>query len=442
MYETDLGGPPTPPFRHRRGARGRRGGFWSRIPLQAKIIIPLGFVAMCGSFACAGWRWGLFGSSAKAKEPNPTPVVIVQTAPPLLPTQAESIPADTATPTQAAPPAEPITPGPDTPTPDIARTATFQAAISRPAGNPQNSPFYIGVITYEAGCTVSNLGFTTAGYNGQPFYLYFNAPLDRDPIMQMVNVSGYLQKFEGCQYPVLMVNQIYWLDQQATPGALAVGGPVVISGTATLTVTLSWGKQGTPRPVMPTPATYVPVPHDIPAPPTYTPYPTLAPLPTYTPVPNEVIIHTVIPQIPTSTPYPTYTPIPTNTPNPSANVTGQVINTVGCAVSNLAIETAPGVHYFIIFEGASLPSTGSPTDYWAIAIGKLDVACSGQAIRASSITWYVPTPTPTPTSTMTPTSTATPTDTATPTSTATATSTPTLTPTATATITFTATISP
>jgi hypothetical protein len=289
----------------------------------------------------------------------------------------------------------------------IEATARYQAAISRPAANPANSPFYVGVVTYEDGCLVSNLGFTTSGYNGKPYYLYINGLLDRDPNMQMVNIRGYVQEFATCQYPVIMVSELFWMDQQGTPAPLAVGGPVV-TGTVTGTVTApTWGQGDVAPTSTPTYTVYVPPQKIFPTP---EPLPTYTPRPTYTPQPPDVIYKTVVPLIPTYTPYPTYTPNP-NTPTPTPTATprpvslfGPVVSVGGCATSNFAIS-ANGQNYYIIFDGATLPA-GDPTTYTVLATGLADVACNGQAIRAQSITWYLNTPTPTATST--PTATATP----------------------------------
>jgi hypothetical protein len=121
-------------------------------------------------------------------------------------------------------------------------TATAHALYSRPAQiNPAAMPFLIGVITYEPGCAVSNLGFTTAGLEGRPYYLFFPTPLDRDPLMQMVNVSGYVQTFDDCRHPVLMVQNIYWLADVATPAPLGVNyQPITrtITGTVAQSIRL------------------------------------------------------------------------------------------------------------------------------------------------------------------------------------------------------------
>jgi hypothetical protein len=38
--------------------------------------------------------------------------------------------------------------------------------------------------------------------------------------MQMVNITGYLQEFDNCQHPVLMVQQIFWLAAQGGYGIM------------------------------------------------------------------------------------------------------------------------------------------------------------------------------------------------------------------------------
>lgn len=361
-------------------------------------------------------------AATQAAQPTPTETRTIVDLPSVTPTMPGPI-----SPIQT-PPDQTVYISPE----QLAATATFEAAIRRPAVvNPAAFPSFIGVVTYESGCLVSNLGFTTSGYNGTPYYLYFSELLDRDPLMEVIQVRGPVQKFEDCQYPVIMVQEVFWLDQQQAPPPLAYGGPTstTITGTVTSTVTdpSTWGKSVTPVPavkkgtVMPTPEGYIPPQKEIPPPATYTPYPT------YTTQPVEVIVQTVIPHIPTYTPYPTYTPdpstaTPTFTPTPPpVTIMGPVVSVGGCATSNFAINAA-GQNYFIIFDGAQLP-LGEPTNYLALATGILDVACGGQAIKAKSITWYEITPTPTPTATPTPTLTATHTPTLTPTATITATGT-------------------
>ena len=424
MYQSDFGGPPTPPFRHRRGGyRGNKGclGKFSAIPTDAKIKLGLLIVGMLASFGC-GIYWVFFRASSSQAETSATPtetITIIQTVGPLEPIQQTATVA-----TVAVVPAE---------TSDPERTATFQAAISRPAMNPANSPYFVGVITYEDGCLVSNLGFTTSGYNGKPYYLYLREPLDRDPSMQVVQINGQVQEFGDCQYPVIFVQQLFWLDQNGTPSPLSVGGPITgtITGTVTVTATRpAWGLLTTPMPNG-TAAAYLPPAKDIPPLPTYTLYPT------YTPQPVDVIVRTVIPYIPTYTPYPTWTPNPaTATPTETAtpqtlSLYGPVQAVAGCPQSNFAV-IASGVNYYIILAGATLPP-GEPTHYLALVTGLADQVCAGQAIRANQIIWYEVTPTPTPTPTLTPTITPTFTPTLTPT--ATSTITPTATITATATIT-------
>ncbi len=420
MQSVNLSGPPTPPFRQYRGGyRGKNKGclgFWSAIDMGAKIKIFLMFLGMLAGFGLVVW-WA-WPKASKADE-NP----VIATLPPLTATPVSAL-----EPIQLTATAQPPTPDPQAPTPDPARTATFQAAINRPAGDPQASPYLVGVITYEPGCGVTNLGFTTAGLNGTPYYLYFQMPLDRDPFMQMVNIKGYVQKMKDCQYPVLMVSEVFWLNGTATPAPIA---QMPVSGTITATAVISWGLGafGLPTPNKFDTPVYSPVLTATPYP-TYTPYPTATP---YVPPPPATL-----PPLPTYTPYPR-PDNPTATATPvGVNINGQVVNVAGCQVSNLGIQTAPGIVYFLIFEGASLPTQGSPTDYWAFVVGSLvKKVCGGQAIKANSITWYNATPTVTATVTETPT--ITPTATETPTVTPTASETPTATATATETPTATAT---
>jgi hypothetical protein len=211
---------------------------------------------------------GLYGCSAmrkpsKAEAAAPTATtVMIQTVAPL-----QSAPS----PTTAPEPAQ------------LTATAVFQAAISRPAGNPSNSPYLIGVITYEPGCEMSNLGFTTSGYEGTPYFLYLQSPLDRDPFMQMVQLRGYVQKFKDCVYPVLMVSEVFWLSGTATPPPLAPEYQPIISGTATS----AWGSLAESAP--PTPdknATPVYDARNDPTSPYYTAIITPTAYPTYTPYPT------------------------------------------------------------------------------------------------------------------------------------------------------------
>lgn len=377
-----------------------------KIFIVGAIMVAL---VIAGLYGCAAQK------KAKAEEAQPTE------APTSLPTLTPTVEGVEFI------PQEPLSPE------QVAATATFQAAISRPAAMnaPGAYPFFIGVITYESGCPVSNLGFTTAGLEGQPYYLYFQIPLDRDPLMQMVQVQGYTQKFDGCEYPVIMVQQLFWLNNGlATPAPLAM----VMTDTITSTAPISWGlgAYGLPTPDKHQQPVYDPLSW------TPTPYPTYTPFPTATPyVPPARVDPTARP---TYTPYPTQTPYPTPTPNPAtamptptstpqqATVYGRVVSVAGCPQSNFAIQAAPNQNYFLIFDGAQLPP-GNPTSYFALTTGKIDIACSGQAIKANSITWYEPaTATPTSTPTLTPTL---PTVTETATVEPTATETPTVEPTAT-----------
>lgn len=379
------------------------------------IIVGLLMVVLVaiGLWGCSAQR----KAKAEAEAAQATPTVpMIQTVGPL-------------------PAVLPPTPIPQPPTPlepaQIAGTATMQAALNRPAGNPANSPYLIGVITYEPGCVVSNFGFTTAGYEGVPYYLYPQTPLDRDPFMQMAQVRGYIQEFKECKYPVLMVSELVWLNGTATPAPIAQ----IISGTITGTVTTTntWGlaayglstPDGDATPVYdarfdPTSPQYILATQT--AYPTYTPYPT----PTlYIPPPRTDPYN---PPDPTKTPKPSKTPTftPTPTPTQAANLGGVVVSIGGCTATNMAIEITPGQTVPLLLSGAPLPVNGNPIGYYVLAAGVLEQVCGQSGLKASSISWYLNAPdfTPTPTSTLTPTGTPTPTETPTPTGTPTETLTP------------------
>lgn len=368
--------------------------------------------------------WGCVAQKkAKAEADEATPTLIIQTVAPLAtadsgpPTAEQSTPIPTFQPSNLEPS-------------QLTATAVMQAALNRPAGDPSTSPFLVGVVTYEPGCDVSNLGFTTAGLEGKPYYLYLQIPLDRNPLMQMVQVQAYTAKFKGCKYPVLMVSNLVWLNDLATPAPIAA---LPYSGTITATSTITWG-QGLAAYGLPTPdKNAIPIYNPMePTPyPTYTPYPTATP---YVPPPPSTLA-----PLPTYTPYPipknTKTPTPTITPTPTlaANLSGYVVSIAGCVATNMAIEIAPGQTVPLLLSGAPLPPSGSPFDYYVLAAGVLGPICGQQGLTATSVSWYPtgPTATPTPTSTPTDTPTATPTPTETPTPdppTPTPTETPTLTP--------------
>jgi len=421
----NTGGPPDrPPNLRGYGFKRRGSGFWAKFAAQGagfKLNVIGSFLGILLVIAFLFWRFLIPKSSAKEEitiTPTPYPTVDMSALPPPSQQITTSVFNSPEIPTQSLTNDE------------IQATAIFQAAIQRPAAvnNPVAAPYFIGVITYEPGCKASNVGFTTSGYNGEPYYLYLRQPLERDPFMQIVQLSGYVQVFDDCQHPVIFVEQLFWMDQTGTPSPLATVTPLTmtgkITGTATITATAAvntWGRVNTQT------VAYVPPSRDIPPLPTYTPYPT------YTQQPVEIVLQTVIPHIPvqaTYTPYPTWTPnLSTATPTATATpqpitLYGPVVAVGGCTASNFAIQaSSSSQNYFIIFDGAQLPQ-GEPTRYLALATGILDVACGGQAIKAKSITWYEVTPTPIPTPTITLTST-TPTDTPTPTLTPTATITPT-----------------
>jgi hypothetical protein len=408
MYEADIGGPPAPPFRHRRGGRrNNKGclGFWTAIPTGDKIkmfVLLLGMLASFGLFIY--WVWPR-SEEVAADEP-----IMIETVTGLETAtwEATTIPVDLPL----------LTPDPLTTTVDIERTATFQAAISRPAAfnDPGAAPYFVGVVTYEAGCPVSNLGFTTSGYNGQPYFLYFNQPLDRDPLMQLIQITGIVQEFGECPFPVIFVQQLFWMDLQGTPAPISYGGSLTGTGTITFTNPVSgynpanWGLNSfTPMPGV-GPGTVMPLPSaTMYLPPPVTPLATYTAYPTYTPYPAP---H----PYPTYTAYPTYTPDPaTATPTSTATpdlitLYGPVQTVAGCPQSNFSVN-ASGQVYFILFAGVTLPPD-DPTQYYALIVGQATSICNGLAIIAQSITWYQVTPTPTFTPTLTPTFTPTLTPTA------------------------------
>lgn len=414
MQVVNQGGPPSmPPGSHLR-YRSRRNGFWARfaaagLGLQLNILGSIiGLLLIIGYLV---WRFILPHQPDTARAAEPT-VVIIQTVPPLDTSAAAATVAISDVGQQSL--LEPA---------DIAATATFQAAISRPAfaNNPAAAPFFIGVMTYEPGCLATNIGFTTSGYEGQPYYLYMRQPLDRDPLMQIVQISGYVQQLNDCAHPVIFVEQLTWLNGSGTPAPVVMHS---VTGTITATAPISWGLGGLPTPDKHATPVYDPPAWTVTPYPTYTPWPSATP---YLPPPPPTSIpwptYTRVPAYPTYTPFPTYTPNPaTQTPTPtstpvSANISGRVIAVVGCSATNLAIQAGQNQNIFLIFAGAALPASGSPTDYHALVIGVQDWVCSGPAIRANSITWYLPTPTPTASSTPTATPTTEPTATNVPTET-------------------------
>lgn len=391
--------------RDRRGSRGHK-----RASMETSDWVKIGIsVTVLGLIGWFLWGW-FFGEDEEslvatapalaAEQPTHEPIII-NTLPDLVTPEATS----------------------DLEPSQIAGTATMQAAINRPAAvDPAAAPFYVGVVTYEPGCDISNLGFTTAGTNGKPFYLYFQTLLDRDPLMQMIQIRGYVQEFKNCDQPVLMVTDVFWLNGMATPAP--------ISGT------VKWGSSA----VLPTPTYQLHLPLE--------PRPTEAPelvsgltSPLATPTPWPTTAPWIPPQrdlssggssAPAAPRAPTATKTPTPTPTPvKITVSGVVGNVGGCAESNLAIQSGQS-QYFIILDGAALPA-GDPAGQHALIVGLAASACSGQAIRAQQIQWTAATPTPTNTPTHTPTATKTPTNTPTHTPTSTSTATPTSTPTSTAT---------
>ena len=231
METIQTGGPPPPPFTRRYSPYRRGNSVFTRFAAQS-LGFKLNVIgSLLGLLLIIGYLgWLLWSKIAPAKA-EATPIIQTVAPLPTPPTAALSTP---------IPIGNVITPGVlSTLEPaQIAATATAAALYSRPAGNPAQSPFFIGVITYEPGCQVTNMGFTTAGIEGTAYYLYLQTPIDRDPLMQMAQVQGYTTKFKGCAYPVLMVQNIVWLNGLATPAPLA---QVILTGTATITAPL-WGQ--------------------------------------------------------------------------------------------------------------------------------------------------------------------------------------------------------
>lgn len=432
----DPGQEPMTLNRDKRGAKGHHRKSSMETSDIVKIGVSVVVLALVGWWA-VGWLFG--EDEAEAAAPAPTTeaaptadhIIQINTLPPLeTPAQPAAAPAQL----------EPA---------QIAATATFEAAISRPAAlnNPAAAPSFVGVITYEDGCMISNIGFTTSGYNGKPFYLYYDQPFEQSPLLQIVQVSGVVQEFDDCQHPVIFVSSLQFFNLEGTPAPLATGGPdATITGTTAITAAAAWGIHTTPMPAVepgqtmpdlggykPTPTATITAAATITAPtpyPTYTPYPTTAPY-----IPPRRVIPAPSSSDDDDDPDPTATPSPTPV---QANIDGPVIAVAGCQTTNLAIKTGPDQQAFLVFDGAELPKDGSPTEYRAMAIGVLDKICNGQAIKARLVTWYKPA-TATPTATMPATATATATKPATATPTATATTVP---PTATATATTAPTTEP
>jgi hypothetical protein len=382
----------------------------------------------------------LLARNITADDKTPTPVVVTLPALDYATVTHSEMPTATATAS--------IFPD-NTPTPDIARTATFEAAINKPAGEnlSENNRILVGTVLLQPGCNITNIALDASGAR---YYLHLPSSLliTLNPDLQLAEVRGVVTTLPTCVYPILQVQSFTWLNELATP--------VASSGTITTTRTISGGDPwqirytptptGLPRPVFAPPPQQTAIFSGTATPyPTYTPYP---PLPTATPyIPPQRSDPTAYP---TYTPYPTLTAYPTPTTNPATltptptptpqlvTLYGPVRTITGCAQTNFALD-ASGVTYFIILSGVTLPP-GDPTAYYALVSGEAVTACGGNGVKANSITWYDVTPTPTATSTATPTSTTIPTDT--PTATVAPTDTPTATPTDTPTATATPTLTP
>jgi len=420
-YDSNDSGDGNNAFRHLRGgSRKKNPGclmFWGRLAWGQRLMLGFLIFGFCGVWSGLGY---MFLPRAAAAEAPPA-VVTIAPLPSPIPVEQPPVGAPTVTPTT---PLEPI---------QIAATATFQAAINKPAfmNNPAAAPSFVGVITYEDGCRLSNIGFTTSGYNGKPYYLYVRQQFDRNPLYQMAQVSGFIQQFpDDCQYPVIMVETITWFDSQATPSPLAI--------TKTVAITDVWGMVSTTKQITrPTVSVYVPHPEYLtPVPIAAAPTATVtwtssnwSPQPWSTPNygPQLSNLQSQINDLQgdidaykatkTATPSPT----PTLTPTPAvANIAGGVINVSGCANTNLAIQISAGNQVLLILSGAALPG-GQPAEYTAVASGTLGRVCNQTVLYATAVSWYLPTATPTPTPTSTSTPTATPTATNTPEPTVTAT---------------------
>lgn len=367
------------------GLRG--GGFgdgW--LSGAGKHFIFLGLIFAC--FAGSMFMW------MRPDQPDPTPT-----------------PSPTWTP--EPPPPAALVNAESTMTPNaeqLAATATAHVMYSQPAVVPQTAPSFIGVVTLEHGCVVSNIGFTTSGYNGKPYYLYLRQPLEQNPTLQLLHVAGIVQEFDECQYPVIMVQSASWFGESGTPSPLSYGGAVITS-TVAPTVTVvnphTWGLQATPvapvqvGQVMATPigatnyaATYA----ALEASPTVTPTATATPY--IPPAPQARQVAAAIAE-------------PTNTPE-TLSLFGEIVQVGGCGQTNLAVDLGSGDLVYIVLAGARLPDT-DPIGLDALVTGQEADLCDGDGIRASQIIWYerTPTPTPSPTNTPTPTATNTPIPTAT-----------------------------
>jgi len=452
MQQINMGGPPPmPPGSHRR-FRPRRQGFWATFAAQSpglKLNIAL---SVLGMLAVAGYFiWWLWPASASEAELVPTPVVIVATLPPIeattLPIEQPPAPVPTELPTS---PPEPI---------QLTATAEYYRAITRPAGAApsENYRIVVGTVTLAPDfgyCASSNIGISVSG---QPYFLWLppSIMISQNPQDQMAEIRGVIYRADNCQYDMIQVQSLVWLSEMATPA------PVVAVGGQYTTTAQMATRPATP---LPTPygtdiqngvysATATAVISPTASPTAWTqsgwvpePWPTQT---NYQPAIDNIndriddIADTI--NNPTSTPRPTSTPSPTSSPTPSqANITGQIIAVAGCDQSNLAISTGGGASVLLLFNGASLPPNGSPTDYNAFASGRLTNVCSQPALLASSISYYLPTLTPTSTSTPSPEPTATelPTSTSTPSPEPTATELPTSTSTSTPAATDTATPEP
>jgi len=222
-----------------------------------------------------------------------------------------------------------------TDTPNVERTATFVAAINRPAAAApsDNYRILVGSVLLQPGCNTTNLAFNASGSR---YYLYLppSMVMATNPTEQLAEVRGAITTLPSCIYPIIQVLSLVWLNEVATPSPLLTNtttitdmiwrnstrptaaishyAPPVVS---TRLITATPYPTYTPYPI----TTYVPAPWSTLAPlPTYTPYPTLTAAPTYTPYPSPTLLPTPTPSPTlTATPTPTLTVTPTATPTPT-----------------------------------------------------------------------------------------------------------------------------
>lgn len=351
-------------------------GLGDSLPL---ILAGLAFVALV---ALAGW-WFLGRNSksvlALASTPTTLPTFTATVAAPaspsiLIPT-APLTANHSFTPSTALVPPRYVVGTP---------TQTAIPAVPEIAPNGAGSVTIFGSISFQPGCSVTNLGFVASG---NLYYLLITGDLqfpDGNPEGQMAMIRGYASDYAGCDAPILTINSLRWLgvtekaDYESTSSSSGRGVGAVITAHGTL---------------MPTPTPTV-----------YYATATAMQWATATPTPRP------------ATPAPTNTPKPTAT-NAPVSMAGTVFLRDGCNITNWIIETETNSYYLIMPSTLSIdfdPSAGRS----ALISGATSSACDDEAITVSNIVWMA-TPTPTATPSPTPTGTSTPTPTATPSPTAT-----------------------